>query len=684
MSKLIIVESPHKAKTISKILGTGYIVKATLGHIRDLDTKDISVNLETLTPQYKNLPKKTDTIKELKKLSASASETIIASDPDREGEAIAWHVEQALNLKDYKRAEFHEITEKGIKEGLSHTRLIDKKLVAAQEARRVLDRFIGYGTSPRLMQNIDGAKSAGRVQTAALRIIVERENEILNFKPEKKYRVELNCSQQGIKFIAGVARTLSDNKNTLFTIDNEQTANKIKSEITGKTGDITNIESKQVKKNPPAPFTTSSFQQTCNTVLGLSPEDAMKIAQTLYDDGFITYMRTDAVRIADEAVDMAQEWIIRKYGEKYFEKHIYKNKDGSQDAHEAIRPASLEEPDVKGKEMDVYNLIKQRFLASLMSAAVFDQTVITVSVGNYIALSKSSMLHFDGYKKLYPFDDEKEKAILPVKKDKCNIDEINIKDWLTQPLARFTESSIIKELEDKGIGRPSTYAKILEKLKIRNYITVNKKQINPTQLGKDALKFLLKDFDSLFDISYTAKVESRLDEIAQGKAGYKNTVSELYNFLKSKNIDFNFEPSSAQIALAEKLAAEHSLKLPEDYKTDGKVCKEFIDKVIKENPFKPTEKQVSFAEKLAQEQGIDLPDGYKDNADICSKFISKYLGKGDKNGRPQGNNFAPSEKQIAFAEKLAEEKGVKLPKDYKINGKACKDFIDKAIKKRAK
>ena len=693
---LIIVESPHKAQTINKILGSGYTVKASVGHIRDLSPKELNIDLETLKPKYSIIPDKHKIIGELKKISEKASSIIIASDPDREGEAIGWHLTKALNLNNYKRAEFHEITEKGIKEGLKHLRNLDMNLVSAQEARRVLDRLIGYGLSPDLRKVINEAKSAGRVQTAALRIIVEREKEIKNFIPEDRYAVEFNLDQKGNKFIATVFRKDGENKNTLSEIKDKSLAEKIVNYLQGKPAEITDIKHKDIKKNPPASFTTSTYQQAVSSMLGISGEDAMKIAQTLYDDGFITYMRTDSVRIADEAVDMAREWIIRKYGEKYFEKHIYKIKDGSQDAHEAIRPADVNKStkDLSEDEIKVYNLILNRFIASQMSAAIYDQTVITVKIGGVIAEAHASVMKFKGYKSVYNDGEKDEENVLSgIEKGRADILGINVKNWKTKPPARFTESSIIKELEDKGIGRPSTYVQTVKNLKMRAYkakdgkivkiepyyIAIKNKQIIPTELGVKAVEYLVGKFDKLFDVNYTALMEEKLDEIAKGKLTYKDVVKEIYDNLKSHNIDFTFTPagyvpSPKQIEYAERVAKESGVALPEGYKTDGKICSEFIEK-NKAVP-KASEKQIELAEKLAKEQGLSLPEGYKENIEICSKFIDKAF-----KTEPA---YIPSEKQIELAEKLSEEKSLKLPKDYRENAKVYREFIDKAMKKKTK
>ncbi len=678
--ELIIVESPHKAKTISGILGAGYIVKASLGHIRDLDKNDISVDLETLTPRYKVMSDKVRTVKELKDYADKSDRVIIASDPDREGEAIGWHLTQALKLKNYKRAEFHEITEKGVKDGLSHLKELDMNLVAAQEARRVLDRFIGYGISPNLSNHVNKAKSAGRVQTAALKIIVDREKEIINFKPEDRYKVELDLKQNNNAFTATIVKKNGEEKNTLSEIKDKALAEKIVNYLQGKSAEIIAITHKDVKRNPSAPFTTSTYQQAVNSMLGISSEDAMKIAQKLYEGGYITYMRTDSVRLSDEAVGMAKGYINSKFGAQYFTNHIYKNKDGSQDAHEAIRPSDIHQSlsGLLNDELKVYSLIFNRFIESQMSSAVYDQTVITLKIGELIAEANASVMKFKGYKAVYNDDeDEKESILSGINQGRVDISGINIKNWKTKPPSRFTESTIIKELESKGVGRPSTYASIMKTLKAREYIEIRNKQITPTILGRSALEYLVNEFNGLFSVDYTAKMEEKLDEIARGKMRYKDIVKEIYDNLKGHNIDFKssgFKPSDKQIALAEKLSGEHNLQLPEDYKTNGKVCKDFIDKAIKSNPFKPSDKQIFLAEKISQEQNIELPAGYKDSMDTCSKFINANL-KGEKKS-DSVKSYKPSEKQIAFVESISRNKGLKPPKGYKTDYRICKQFIE--------
>ena len=680
--ELIIVESPHKAKTIAGILGAGYIVKASLGHIRDLEKNDISVDLETLRPRYKVTPDKVRTVKELKDYAEKSDRVIIASDPDREGEAIGWHLTQALKLENYKRAEFHEITEKGVRDGLSHLKDLDMNLVAAQEARRVLDRFIGYGISPNLSSHIDKAKSAGRVQTATLKIIVDREKEILNFKPEDRYKVELDLKQNGNAFTAVVVRKNGEEKNTLSELKDKALAEKIVNYIQGKPAEIIAITHKDIKKNPPAPFTTSTYQQAVSSMLGISGEDAMKIAQKLYEGGYITYMRTDSVRLSDEAVGMAKNHIASKFGSQFFTNHIYKNKDGSQDAHEAIRPADINQPlnSLSADEMKVYTLILNRFISSQMTAAIYDQTVITVKIGELIAEANASVMKFKGYKAVYnDEDDEKESVLSGINQGSADISGINIRNWKTKPPARFTEGSIIKELESKGVGRPSTYASIMKTLKARDYIEIKNKQIIPAELGKSALEYLIKEFGGLFSVDYTAKMEEKLDDIAQGKMKYKDVVKEIYDNLKGHNIDFTnsgFKPSEKQIALAEKLSSEHNLPLPEDYRENGRTCRDFIDKAIKLSPLRPSEKQIALAEKIAQEKNAELPDGYRNSMDICSKFIKEQFGTAKDNKSSGKGNFKPSEKQISFVESIAQKKGVKPPKGYKSDYRICKQFIE--------
>jgi DNA topoisomerase-1 len=333
---------------------------------------------------------------------------------------------------------------------------------------------------------------------------------------------------------------------------------------------------------------------------------------------------------------------------------------------------------LQGQDLAVYNLIKNRFLASLMPAAVYDKTDITVKIGELILTSSASVIKSKGYKAIYNDGDEEKVCLLSgINQGRADVSGIDIKEYQTKPPARFSESSIIKELEDKGIGRPSTYANILKTLKAREYITVNKKnkQLVPTDLGISALKYIIKDFSDLFSINYTAGMEKQLDEISAGREKYGNVVKSLYSELKEHNITFtnSFGASEKQAALAEKLAAEHNLELPKDYKTNGKACKEFIDKAIKNNPFKPSEKQIALAESISQKNNAPLPKGYSENAKVCSDFIGKYIKNsigGNSGSKP------PSEKQIAFAEKIAEKQGVELPDGYQKDWKICKEFIE--------
>lgn len=638
--KLIIVESPHKAKTISHIMGSDYIVKASVGHIRDLAKNEISIDLETLKPKYSFIDAKKRTIvNELKAIAGRADEVIIASDPDREGEAIAWHLKESLNLKKYKRAEFHEITTKGVKEGLSNTKQIDMNLVYAQEARRVIDRLIGYGISPKLSNAVIGAKSAGRVQTAALRLILRRESEHTDFKSQSKYAVDCEIDQNGNKFKATVIRKKEDTKASLNELDNKKEADIIETKLsTVKSAQIINIEHKDIKKNAPAPFTTSTYQQAVNNILNISSDDAMKIAQKLYEGGYITYMRTDSVRLSDEAKSMAKKYITVKYGDKYYLDHAYKNKDSSQDAHEAIRPSDIYRKTDKldKNEINVYNLIAKRFLASQMSPAVYDQINIYVQATDYILKATGSKLIFKGYQAVYAESvKDSNMSLFVIKEGTAEMINAEIRNWLTKPKPRYTESSLIKELEAKGLGRPSTYANIIKTLKLRGYIKITGKKILPSDIANKAMRWLISEFDDFFNIGYTAKMEERLDKIAEGKDTYKAVAGDNLNKLKEHNIDFigggGYKPSDKQISFAEKLSKEQNIPLPVDYKTDGKACKEFIGKNTKsQSTFEPSDKQIAFAEKLSKDRGTKLPKGYRDDYKICKKYIDKSLKKKEK------------------------------------------------------
>lgn len=538
--QLVIVESPTKAKTISQFLGKDYKIMASFGHVRDLPEDKFGVDIENgFQPTYVILPKAKERIKELKKAAEKAKLVILSCDPDREGEAIAWHLVILLKLgkkKPYWRIVFHEITEKAIKEAMKNPRKIDMNLVNAQQARRILDRIVGYKLSPLLWKKIAKGLSAGRVQSVALRFIVEREREIQNFKPQEYWTIEALLKTKEKKEFKALLTKKDGKQIPQLGIKNEKEAKEIVQELRGEKFIVEKVEKKERKKNPPEPFMTSTLQQTFSTKFGWSAEKTMEIAQQLYEMGYITYMRTDSLNLSDLALEMAKKYILKNLGEKYYQMRKYKTKSKvAQEAHEAIRPTDVEKtPEIlkerlNAQQLKLYDLVWRRFLASQMKEAIFDQTKVEISAKNYTFLAKGEILKFEGFLKIYPL--EIEETQLPDLKEKEILELIKLipTQHFTQPPPRYTEASLIKELEKHGIGRPSTYAPILATIQERNYVKKDeKKRFYPTAVGFAVNDLLVKHFPEIVNVSFTAKMEDELDQIANGKKDWVETLKDFY------------------------------------------------------------------------------------------------------------------------------------------------------------
>ena len=558
-NNLVIVESPAKAKTIEKYLGKDYKVSSCYGHIRDLAKDDKSIDKENgFIPTYVPSPEKKKVIKELKSLRIKSKKVFLATDNDREGEAIAWHLKELLNLKEdeYERIIFREITKKAILDSLENPTKINMSLVNSQQARRVLDRLVGFEISPILWKKIKSGLSAGRVQSVAVKFVVERENEINKFKPESSYKT--------------TAKFSSDGSNEFVAELNERFKNKEDSEDYLKSCidndfKIKNIEKKPSKRSPSSPFTTSTLQQEASRKIGFSPSLTMSTAQKLYEAGLITYMRTDSVNLSDEALINSEKLILSKYGSKYHHKRRFKTKNKSaQEAHEAIRPTNFE-LDNAGKsdvEIKLYNLIWRRTLASQMSDSVFERTLIKIGNNNKNIFNASGeVLIFDGFLKLYDRISNNIKSLPKINKDSnINVSEILSKEIFSKHPPRYSEASLIKKMEDSGIGRPSTYAETIRKIKERGYVSkeerdgkiiksneirlisnkisneikdertgFEKNKIYPTNMGMFVTEFLNENFSSSFmDYSFTAKTESQLDQIAYKGRNWNSMIEEFY------------------------------------------------------------------------------------------------------------------------------------------------------------
>lgn len=551
MSKLIIVESPTKVKSIKKYLGGGYEVMASMGHVRDLPKSKLGVDTEhDFKPQYINMSDKKDLIKQLKTAAANSDGVLLATDPDREGEAISWHLAYllALDLNEPNRVAFNEITESGVKAGIAAPHKIDLNLVDAQQARRVLDRIVGYKLSPFLWKKVKGGLSAGRVQTVALRLIVEREREIEKFNSEEYWSVDAKLLA-GTKSFKAALYGFADGKK-IDVIPNAEEADKIVSALTGAEYVVSALKKGTRKKQPAPPFITSTLQQEASRKLGFTGQRTMRIAQQLYEGvdvpgagttGLITYMRTDSLRISEEARAAAYKYITGRYGREYLPEkpRYFKTKSGAQDAHEAIRPTSVSftpesvKEALTAEQYKLYKLIWERFIASLMEVCVQNTVNADITAGDYLFKASGYSVKFDGFTVLYEEgrdDDSAEGGALPEMKtgDKLKLKELTPNQHFTQPPARYTEPTLIKALDENGIGRPSTYAPIISNILGRDYIEREKKSLKPTNLGMVVSDLMVEYFDKIVDVKFTAGLEKQLDEIGAGKRGWVDTIKDFY------------------------------------------------------------------------------------------------------------------------------------------------------------
>jgi DNA topoisomerase-1 len=560
MSKqLIIVESPTKARTISKFLGSDFQVEASFGHVRDLPKSKISIDVEhDFKPTYTILPKAKEVIAKLKKMAKNASSIILATDEDREGEAISWHLVEALDMKyddpKLKRIVFHEITKPAIEHALKNPRAIDLNLVDAQQARRILDRLVGYELSPFLWRKIRYGLSAGRVQSVAVRLIVEREREINNFQAEEYWTIEALLSKVKDKLTFPSKLIKINNKAVgKMGITNETDAKKIIADLEGADYTVTDIAKKEVKRNPSAPFTTSTLQQEAARKLGFSAKQTMAVAQNLYEHGLITYMRTDSLNLATSALAQAQEVIKKEFGPQYAlsEPRVFTNKSkGAQEAHEAIRPTDLsvlpQNLPTKSERNAVrlYNLIWKRTIACQMKQALFDQTAVDISAKNYTFRANGQVIKFDGFIRAYTegTDETNEDEIagaLPelTVGEVLQLHELSPNQHFTEPPPRYTDASLIKALEAHGIGRPSTYAPTLTTIQERGYVTKEDNKYFPTEEGNLVTDMLVEHFPEIIDINFTSEIEEQFDHIAMGKLKWVPVIEKFYRPFKKHLIE---------------------------------------------------------------------------------------------------------------------------------------------------
>jgi DNA topoisomerase-1 len=549
-TKLVIVESPSKAKTIEKFLGSDYRVLASVGHIIDLPAKGLGVDTRrNFAPKYVVIPGKEKVLTELRRASRSADEVFLAPDPDREGEAISAHLARALEIPHARRAVFNEITRNAVREAIEHPRDIDEHLVNAQQARRILDRLVGYKISPLLWRRVQKHTSAGRVQSVAVRLICDREEAIRNFVPEEYWTLSAHLSKQrgGKVFEAELLRRIDQGEKEKLRIGSEEEMKEILSQLEGAAYRVLKVDQKKTKSMPPLPYITSSLQQDSSSRLRFSPKKTMKIAQELYEGvdlgegrtGLITYMRTDSTRISDEAQGAVRGYIGGTFGSKYVGPGPKaKQKANVQGAHEAIRPTDVSRlPEVMRQyltpdQFKLYQLIWRRFVASFMAPAVFDSIRVTIATSNYLFAATGSTLSFDGYYAVWPR--EEKDSTLPVLEEgeDLKLHKLDPQQHFTEAPPRFTEASLVKELEELGIGRPSTYVPIISTIQQRKYVKLENRRFVPLELGETVDRLMKKHFPEIVDVKFTAQIEDGLDGIEDGDREWTDLLKDFYGEFK--------------------------------------------------------------------------------------------------------------------------------------------------------
>lgn len=574
MSKLVIVESPAKAKTIKKYLGSGYEVVASMGHVRDLPAKKLSVNIRKhFAPNYEIIEGKEELVAKLEKAAQKADSVYLATDPDREGEAISWHLAYILNLQlnELNRVEFNEITKSGVKNGMDNPRSINLDLVDAQQARRILDRLVGYKLSPFLSRNIRKGLSAGRVQSVAVKIIVDREKQINDFKPEEYWSVDAKFIPKGGR--KAFSASLYGTEEGKIQITNGEQAQAIVSELENAEFTITKLRNGTRKKQPAPPFTTSTLQQEASRKLNFQSRRTMKVAQELYEGielpelgavGLITYMRTDSLRISNDAIAEVSEYIRGRWGEKYLPSspRVFKTKSNAQDGHEAIRPTmpSLEPDSIKNslttEQYKMYKLIWERFTACQMAECVQKTTSAEIQGGKYIFKATGYRVDFDGFTTLYvegvDSAEEKQTELPPLEKGmSVRQKEIIPNQHFTQPPARFTEASLIKALEENGIGRPSTYAATISTITSRGYVKRDGKTLYPTELGEVTTKLMQDYFPKIVNVKFTAQMEENLDKVEHGDLQWVKLLEDFYGDFNTTLKDAKEKTKDQKIKLTE-------------------------------------------------------------------------------------------------------------------------------------
>ena len=582
-NNLVIVESPSKAKTIGKYLGPDFVVKASMGHLRDLPKSTIGVDIANqFEPEYVPVENKQELIDELRKAAQKVQTVYLATDPDREGEAISWHLKELLELPEEKtrRVTFNEITQRVVTESIANPRSIDYDLVDAQQARRVLDRIVGYQLSPLLWKKIRRGLSAGRVQSVATRLVVDRENEIRAFQPKEYWSLE---AQLRLLDKPGMFKAHYHGDTKKRELENETQVDAIIRDVTGKPFTVTSVKRADKKRSAAPPFTTSTLQQEASRTLNMTPKRTMSIAQQLYEGvdvagegtlGLITYMRTDSLRLSDEAMSAAANFICSRYGKPYYygKHHVFKTKSGAQDAHEAIRPTHVEldperiQSSLTLDQYRLYKLIWSRFLASQMANAVYDTGAIDTACEGHVFRSTHQSVKFPGFLAVYEEgrDDEQETSStsLPELKegDQAEAMELAKEQHFTQPPARYTEATLVKAMEEKGVGRPSTYAATVSVIQDREYVTKTDKRLAPTALGEVVTGLMLERFQDIIDVDFTANMENRLDAVEAGKQPWRDLMADFYRGFHQQMTD------------AEKALEGTRLKVPDEVTEE--ICEE--------------------------------------------------------------------------------------------------------------
>ncbi len=727
MSKtLLLVESPTKAKKLQSYLGSDYVVQATFGHIMDLPPKELGIDLETMEETYEVLTSKgtldyNQLLKKITLLAKEAKHVLIASDPDREGEAIGWHIQRYLKLKDinYDRIELHEITKAGVEKALLKKRKIDTHWVAAQRARRVLDRLMGYGISPVLMKAVDNARSAGRVQSSALRMIVERDREHERFKPEDRHSIAAKFTQHGIDYKGQLLETQSvyDYANPSHDEDEKESNKKKKKfvsdtslaslvqairEIPDSEWSVISVDEKSSTVNPKPPLITSTLQQLGARRLGFSGDLTMAIAQKLFENGYITYMRTDSTRIAEEAQEAARKYLRTEYGADMVPDtpNVFKNGDAAQDAHEAIRPTDINtlsnnvqiDDDKNVNQIDarmLYDAIREVFLCSQAAPGKNSITnVITEDTDAKFQFETSSVVwSFAGWRAISK-DEPKPDLATTLKKGHSQLNSVEEQKTQTKPKPRFKEESLTDALEKNKVGRPSSYANIVKTLIQRGYVSVQKnREIVSSELGRNATDWLVNRAAHYTDIKYTALMEDRLDRISQGKENRLDIMSETRDDLKQHFNAFqergSGSPSFKQKELLDSIKARGE-NVPDQAYATIKDAKEFLDKYMASRL--PSEKQVDFALNLSKSTGKEYTEAMRLSAVQTKKFIDETLEYAQKNNiRTGGGSDKPATpKQIEMAKKLASERNIAWDSSLEQSMSKISTFIDAQMAQRPK